>query len=131
VIYRKGTYLTFLLSEESRSRVLQAVPPSFSRVLAHHVTIDFNPTQEKLDSYAQLFKSEDKVSVYGIARGDGVECLGVQIGGERERPDGSFYHVTLSVEPPHKPVESNELKSKIELIRGFINLRGMFTLLKK
>ena len=38
---------------------------------------------------------------------------------------------SLSLDPPHKPVESNELKHDVELIRGIVPIEGEFMLVKK
>ena len=131
-----GTYLAFKLSDKCRADLIGMFKPSFSKVVCHHVTIEFNLTREKLDTFnEQMTKSENHdgnfVNAIGIARGKGIEAIAVSINDHRDRADGSFYHVTLSLEPPHKPVESNTLRDKISLIRGKILLDGEFVLLKK
>jgi phage gp37-like protein len=129
--YEKGTYLAFELSEESRAKLLRMFKPKFSKVICHHVTIEFNLTLKKYENFVEIISTNPKVRVIGIAEGDGIECIAVSIDGETERADGSFYHVTLSLEPPHKPVESNNLKQKVNKIRGIIEIDGSFKLLKK
>jgi hypothetical protein len=123
-----GTYLAFKISEESRAELLRLFTTSFSKIVCHHVTIEFNLTPEKLRSYS--FNKDTKVEVVGYARGDNIEALAVEINGSNERRDGSFYHVTLSLQPPAKPVDSNKLKNKVGLVRP-VRLTGEFTLLKK
>lgn len=132
-----GTYLAFKLSDKCRADLIQKFKPSFSKVVCHHVTIEFNLTKEKLDAFNEKMTKSNKVdfgnivNAIGIARGDGIEAIAVAINNKRDRADGSFYHVTLSLESPHKPVESNTLRDKIELIRGLVFLEGDFVLLKK
>jgi uncharacterized membrane protein len=132
-----GTYLAFKLSDKCRVDLIQKFKPSFSKVVCHHVTIEFNLTKEKLDAFNEKMTKSSKadfgniVNAIGIARGDGIEAIAISINNKRDRADGSFYHVTLSLEPPHKPVESNTLRDKIELIRGLVFLEGDFVLLKK
>ena len=135
--FKPGHYLAFELSDKSRANVLTLFQPRFSKVICHHVTIEFNLTKENFEKYKLMLKSNPVVTAYGYAKGDGVEALAVAIGNETDRADGSFYHVTLSLDPPHKPVESNKLKEKIVLISSIfrsiasLKLVGEFKLLKK
>ena len=123
-----GTYFAYKISEESRSELLRLFATSFSKVICHHVTIEFNLTPEKLQTYS--FDENTKVEVVGYARGDNIEALAIAINGETERRDGSFYHVTLSLQQPAKPVDSNKLKNKVGRVRP-VRLNGTFELLKK
>jgi hypothetical protein len=41
--------------------------------------------------------------------GRGVEAMVVRLGGTTDRPDGSTYHITWSLEPGRKAVESNHV----------------------
>lgn len=137
--YEKNHYLAFELNSTSRAKLLSIFIPKFSNVICHHVTIEFNLTQEKLDNIKKDFSSNPKVQVYGYAISDGIECVAVAIDSKTDRLDGSFYHITLSIEPPRKPVESNNLKDKVVLIRDMfrshkletIKLSGEFKLLRK
>jgi len=128
--FEKNHYLAFELTEKSRAHLLSVFQPKFTKVICHHVTIEFNLTEEKLAAFEDRV-GDSVVHAIGHAVGDGIECVAVSIGGRTDRADGSFYHVTLSLEPPHKPVESNKLQDKVELIRGFVKLEGQFKLLKK
>ena len=44
--------------------------------------------------------------------GRGVEAMVVQIDGSTGRPDGSTYHITWSLQPGRKAVESNDVIAK-------------------
>lgn len=134
--FTPGHYLAYVISEKSRVQLLRMFPPSFSRVICHHVTVEFNLTEERLNFFKEKFSKPTRggfppVLAIGEATGDGIECIAISIHGETTRRDGSFYHATLSLDPPHKPVESNELKDKIELIRGIVPIDGEFVLVKK
>lgn len=140
--FKPGHYLAFELSDKSRANLLALFSPRFSKVIAHHVTIEFNLTKENFDKYKRMLEPTPKVSAYGYAKGDGIECVAIAISGpniqnDTDRADGSFYHVTLSLDPPHKPVESNKLKDKVVLISSMfrsvasLGLSGEFKLLKK
>lgn len=125
-----GHYLAYELTTHVRAKLLQVFPASFSKIICHHITIDFNPNQEIVDAFVRS-SSRSIVKVVGTAEGDGVQCLAVSINGQTARADGSFYHITLSVEPPHKPVESNLLKDKVAKLDEHVVLEGSFQLLRK
>lgn len=128
----KNKYLAFVLDEESRSKLIRLFKPSYSQVLCDHVTIEFNLDRYGIPSQLTLLDSKPStVKAIGIARGDGVECIAISIDNNTVRADGSFYHVTLSVEPPHKPFESNTLKDQVSKVRGIIYITGHYALLNK
>jgi len=136
--YKSGTYLAFVLSEKTRSELIKKYPPSFSRVLCHHVTIIFNLTEEKLKQFQYDQERDDDlepiVRAVGICLGQGIEAFKVDVEGEDRRYDGNFYHLTHSVEPPRKPVESNDLLKTRPPTTSFnkkwIVLEGEFELCK-
>jgi hypothetical protein len=129
--YLKNTYLAFVLSPASRERLLTIFKPKFSKVICHHVTIDFNLTEDRLKKFKHLLDEAPGVLVKGYACGDGIECISVKVGSNSIREDGSFYHITLSLEPPHKPVESNKLFDLITPFSRNLLLDGSFQLLTK
>ena len=53
-------------------------------------------------------ESEGEV-VGRVDDGEGVEAMVVQIDGSADRPDGGKYHITWSLGPGRKPVESNDV----------------------
>lgn len=132
-------YFAFALSRESRALLLKRFPPKFSKVFCDHVTLEFNLTDAKLEEMKEMLLLNDEVKVTGYvsgenAQGHGVECFTVTVGGEAQRKDKSFYHVTLSVEPPAKPVNSNQLLLDVKgesQRKLHIVLDGEFKLLKK
>lgn len=135
--FKPGHYLAFEISEKSRANLLAIFVPRFSKVICHHVTVEFNLTKDNFEKYKKMLTPTPQVVAYGYAIGDGIEALAVAVGDETDRADGSFYHVTLSLNPPHKPVESNTLKNKVVLLNAMFRtahrfkLEGEFKLLKK
>ena len=91
-----------LLHPEDRDRLLAAFPPAYARVVARHVALEGGePPDFPLPGEAEGF-------VVGVADdGAGVQALVVEIGGTTRRPDGSTYHVTWSLGPGRRAVESN------------------------
>jgi hypothetical protein len=98
-------YTAYVLTDESRNALLERFPPKYSKVIAHHVTVEFGvPEDTELPENAQL-------KVIGEAdSGDGLQALVVSVNGEYRRSDGKIYHITWSLEPDsYKPVDSNDL----------------------
>jgi hypothetical protein len=94
----------WLLPQEERAPLLALFPPRYPRVVAHHVTL--KPGARKEDPLPR----ETSGRVVGLADdGKGVQALVVEIGGTTRRPDGSTWHITWSLGPGRKPVESNEV----------------------
>lgn len=94
----------WLLDEADRKHLLDRFPPKFSDVVAHHVTLQSGgdcplPTER---SGEVIGETDD---------GEGVQALVVQIGGTSDRPDGSTYHITWSLDRAagRRPVESNDV----------------------
>lgn len=76
------------------------------------------------------YQPDVKVNVIGYAQGQLIEALAVEIDGKTRRLDGSFYHVTLSLSAPRKPVDSNTLINLVKPVDK-IQLHGEFKLLDK
>lgn len=117
------TYLAFVLDAPSRARLLEELSPKFTKVVAHHVTLVF-PTSADEAAKArrlllQLAGQEHDVEVISHYVGEHIEAVGVTFNGVRKRPNGGFYHVTLSLEPPAKPKDSNTLTNPALLSKPF------------
>lgn len=133
--FKPGCYLAFELSPTTRGELLKRYPPKFSKVICHHVTIEFNLTEQKLAKIlADLSIRDPKVEVVGYLSDDSIECLTVAVNGKMTRPDGKHYHVTLSLEPPRAAKHSNDLIDKTDerhqAGHGLV-LKGQLKLLKK
>lgn len=101
-------YLAFVLAPASRTELLRQFKPKFKKIVCHHVTVEFNLTDETLVVLQEELK-DATVEVVGYQSGEGVECLVCSVNGSRKRPDGKTYHITLSLAAGHKAVESNQL----------------------
>lgn len=133
--FKPGTYLAFLLSEKSRADLLTRWPPLYPDVRCHHVTLEFNLTDEKLAFFMRALKGGADVQVVGYAKSDKLDLFAVTLNGQAVRPDGGYYHITHSLVPPTKPKESNDLltrlKGETDKFRGTWKLDGEVILLKK
>jgi hypothetical protein len=92
------------VDREQRKELLQQFPPRYSNVDADHVTLR---TKTAGDS---ALPDETLCEIVGRADdGRGVEAMVVAIGGTPDRPDGSVYHITWSLEPGRRAQESNDV----------------------
>ena len=92
------------LDREQRKELLQQFPPRYREVVADHVTL-----KAKAGAEAPLPEETHGEIVGKVDDGRGVEAMIVSIGGTTDRPDGSSYHITWSLEPGRKARESNDV----------------------
>jgi hypothetical protein len=92
------------LDPAQRKELLQQFPPKFRNVVADHVTL-----QAKVASDAPLPQETEGEIVGRVDDGRGVEAMVVRIGGTTDRPDGSTYHITWSLEDGRRAKESNDV----------------------
>jgi len=92
------------LDREQRKELLQQFPPRFRNVVADHVTL-----AAKAASDAPLPEEMEGEIIGRVDDGRGVEAMVVSIGGTTDRPDGSTYHITWSLEDGRKAKESNDV----------------------
>jgi hypothetical protein len=92
------------VEEISRRELLQLFPPSYANIVADHVTL-----KAKVAADAAL-PGEVAGEIIGRADdGQGVEAMIVRLDGGTDRPDGSTYHITWSLGPGRRAVESNDV----------------------
>ena len=96
----------WLLDFAEREALLARFPPEWPDIIAHHVTLD-----AKADDDTPPPMADRGEIVGGINDGEGLQALVVAIDGTTDRPDGSTYHITWSLERARgrKPVQSNEV----------------------
>lgn len=100
-----GRVIGWKLDRDQRERLLLQFPPRYADVIADHVTLKTNSEREELPGPAEA-------AIVGRADdGDSLECLVVTINGTTDRPDGSTFHITWSLDKSkgRKARESNDL----------------------
>jgi len=98
-------YTAYTLTDESRQMLMDKFPPKYSKVIAHHITVEFGVPADT----EALPEADIRVIGEGDS-GDGLQALVVSVNGSTRRPDGKTYHITWSLEPEqYKPVDSNEM----------------------
>lgn len=90
------------LPAAERAALLAEIPPAYGRPIAHHVTFKTATGGSEVPTAAA------DGEIIGIADdGKGVQAAVVKLNGSTDRPDGGTYHITWSLAPGRKPVESN------------------------
>ncbi|WP_334656876.1 hypothetical protein [Sphingomonas panaciterrae] len=99
----------WMLDRQEREDLLQRFPPEWPDVIADHITLDAHAAQAD-----PLPDSKTAEIVGGINDGEGLQAMVVAIDGSTDRPDGSTYHITWSLDRKRgrKPVESNDVIAK-------------------
>jgi hypothetical protein len=98
------TVIGWKLDREQRKELLQQFPPKYGNLDADHVTL-----RSKAEEGAAL-PEETLGEIVGRADdGRGVEAMVVRIDGTTDRPDGSTYHITWSLEDGRQAQESNDV----------------------
>lgn len=102
---RPGTVTGWKLPDDEREQLLRRFPPKYQRVIADHVTMrvgasDATPLPRKPHNCRIVGRADD---------GRSLECLVVQLDGTTRRPDGSTYHITWSLGPGRRAIESNDV----------------------
>lgn len=92
------------LDRDQRRELVQQFPPKFRRLVADHVTLKAKAAKD-----APLPQEIEGEIVGRVDDGKGVEAMVVRIGGTTDRPDGSSYHITWSLEDGRKARESNDV----------------------
>jgi hypothetical protein len=98
------TVIGWKLDRDQRKELLQQFPPKYRNVVADHVTL------RSRASRGAALPDETLGEIVGRADdGKGVEAMVVGIAGTTDRPDGSTYHITWSLEDGRRAKESNDV----------------------
>jgi hypothetical protein len=89
------------LDRSERQALLERFPPRYPEAVADHVTLEKSEAPPPPPVAARIVGHADD--------GEGVEAMVVAIDGATDRPDGSTFHITWSLAPGRRAVESNGL----------------------
>lgn len=110
LVYDPGCYLAFVLSKEARGDLIKFFPPTFERVICHHVTLAFKMDESLFDAIIDVVGDSPKVVATSYMVGQNLDCFTIEVNGARRLTiNDQHYHVTHSLRPPAKPVDSNKL----------------------
>jgi len=98
------------LDRVQRAELLARFPPEWPDVIADHVTLDCRAGAE--DPLPEASTAE---IVGSISDGEGLQAMVVALDGATDRPDGSTYHITWSLDcgRGRKAVESNDVIARL------------------
>lgn len=85
--------LGWKLDPKERAQLLRQFPPAWPDIIADHVTFQPAPgmkPQRVFDTHGEIVGVTDD--------GQGIQALVVSIDGATDRPDGSTYHITWSID---------------------------------
>ena len=102
---RPGSVIGWKLDRAQREDLLCQFPAQYPDTIADHVTL-------KTDAAADPLPMDVEAAIVGRADdGDSLECMVVTINGTTDRPDGSTFHITWSLDKSRarKARESNDL----------------------
>jgi hypothetical protein len=89
------------LDRSERAELLSRFPPRYPEAVADHVTLEKGDAPLPSDVTARIVGHADD--------GSGVEAMVVALDGSTDRPDGSTFHITWSLEPGRRAKESNDV----------------------
>jgi hypothetical protein len=100
------------LDRDQRAELLLQFPPRYRNVVADHVTL-----KSRAAKNAPLPQAATGEIIGRVDDGRGVEAMVVAIDGTTDRPDGSTYHITWSLEDGRRAKESNDVLASQEWVR--------------
>ena len=109
-------YLAIFLTKQSREKLLAAIPPAHSKVIADHVTVKVNPTEDEIEQFPE--GEMTKFQVTGVAQDNAVQAVSVRgVKSAKKNP-----HITISVAPGHKAAESDKLlaSKRPKMLKTFV-----------
>lgn len=107
---KPGTVIGWKLDRSQRKKLLDRFPPRYANPDADHVTL-------RTDAAHAPLPPRVKALIVGHADdGDSLEAMVVELDGATDRPDGSTFHITWSLDKSkgRKPRESNDLLRNVQ-----------------
>jgi hypothetical protein len=98
-------YLAFVLDGESQQRLLSRCPTFHPRIIAHHVTLEYDNISK---IGLEMVGTTPKVWVIGSAHNRKAQAVIVSVNGAIDRADHKYFHVTVSLAESAKEVDSND-----------------------
>lgn len=100
-----GSVIGWKLDRRQREQLLRRFPPRYADPIADHVTLRSNALGDPLPGPVEahiIGRADDR---------DSLEAMVVTVNGTCDRPDGSIYHITWSLDEAkgRRAKESNDL----------------------
>jgi 2'-5' RNA ligase len=118
-------YIAANLTEASIKLLKEKLPPKYSKVFYHHMTMAYNPSEEILNKYKNLIGEEIDLQVFASCHNDRAHAVLI----DTDKSENTHPHITLSCIEEESPVYSNELlKNKSNFGNIYMKLKGVVTL---
>jgi hypothetical protein len=102
---RPASVIGWKLDRRQRAQLLERFRPRYTDVIADHVTLKTDADRDPLPPpvTAEIIGRADD--------GDSLECMVVTIDGTTDRPDGSTFHISWSLDKAkgREPRDSNDV----------------------
>jgi len=99
---RPGSVIGWKLDRGEREALLMRFPPRYEQAVADHVTL-------ATDAESRPLPPPVRAEILGRADDDaGVEAMVIALDGSTDRPDGSTFHITWSLEEGRRGRDSND-----------------------
>lgn len=113
------------LTSESIKLLKEKLPPKYSRVFYHHMTIAFNPSEDIFNKYKNLIGEEIELSVIASCHDDKIHAIIV----DTDISENTIPHITLSCTDDSKPKFSEDLlKNKTNFSNIYLKLKAVVTI---
>jgi len=102
---KPGSVIGWKLDRRQREELLRRFPPRYRDAIADHITLRSNANNDPLPPAVEA-------RIVGRADdGDSLEAMVVTVDGTADRPDGSIFHITWSLDGSkgRRAKESNDL----------------------
>ena len=103
-----GHYLAFVLSDQSRQRMIELCDHTGRTLKCTHVTVAYDYGEADLPVLQAFIDSAKRVQVTGILKGSGITCFDVIVDNNHQRPLSSYFHLTHSIDKDHSSSDSNK-----------------------
>jgi hypothetical protein len=118
-------YIAANLTEKSMQLLKEKLPPKYSRVFYHHMTIAFNPNEEIFNKYKNLIGEEIDLQVFASCHDDRAHAVLI----DTDKSENEHPHITLSCIEDEKPFYSNKLlKNKSNFGNIYLKLKAVVTI---
>lgn len=97
-------YTAIVINESDREKLIEKFSVGMDRVICHHMTLHMGPHDPENDPEIGSKKS---LEVEAIGEMQGIRALRIGYGGEYSHNE--VPHITLELNPPRKPFESNKI----------------------
>jgi hypothetical protein len=103
-----GSVIGWKLDRSQRDELLEQFPPVYRDTVADHVTLKSNSRSDPVPNNVTA-------AIVGRADdGDSLECMVVTVDGATDRPDGSIFHITWSLDKS----KGREARESNDLLKG-------------